>query len=393
MEWLSSSKDALTVTWQLAVLIVTIVSLLVAYKRVRTARLDNLQTRFQKGAEMFGSEVIATFLGGLYELQQLAKRYPKEYHVVVMKVLSAHVRNMMRAGNVTEDADLAVISDPRRELAEAVLRVIGDRSWRGKRQESKSGYRVKLSGVDARAMHLPDCDFSGIDARGALFSHATLDRAVLRGSQLVGAKFNGTRLQGADLSNSDLDFAYLTGADLSFGSLAGARLQWTEMPQSLYLCDLSDASMFEVRGLTQRTLDAADGRIRTLPSIVASLDPETSDELQWKGGNKDPVPHVMTAFGWKRTTSVAGRVLARLLPHRGPRRKVIASEEISDNMRLYAERVGRRAHSRKYVVYRWERGGGSSLHTKVYEGNSLDSAITALGELSAAQRAASSRSG
>ena len=297
MEWLSANKDALTVIWQLAVLIVTSVLLVVAYKRVVTARLDNLQTRFQKGAEMFGSEAIATFLGGLYELQQLARRYPKEYHVVVMKVLSAYVRNMMRAGDVAEDADLPVIRDPRRELAEAVLRVIGDRSWRGKRQESKSGYRVKLSGVDARAMHLPDCDFSGIDARGTLFSHASLDRAVLRGSQLVGAKFNGTTLQGVDLSNSDLDFAYLTGADLSFGSLAGARLQWTEMPQSIYLCDLSDAGMFEIRGLTQRTLDAADGRILTPPSIVASLDPETSDELQWKGGNEDPVPDVVTVHG------------------------------------------------------------------------------------------------
>ena len=351
MEWLSSNKDALTVMWQLGFLIVTSVSLVVAYKRVVTARLDNLQTRFQKGAEMLGSEAIATFLGGLYELQQLAKRYPKEYHVVVMKVLSAYVRNMMRAGDVAEDADLPDIRDPRRELAEAVLRVIGDSSRGGKKQESKSGYRVKLSEVDARAMHLPDCDFSEIDARGTLFSHATLDRAVLRDSQLAGAKFNGTGLQGADLSNSDLDFAYLTGADLSFGSLAGARLQWTEMPQSLYLSDLSDAGMFEVRGLTQRTLDAADGRIHTPPSIVASLDPETSDELKWKGGNEDPVPHVMTVLGWKRTTPVAGRVLARLLPHLRPRRKVIASEEISDGVRFYAERVGRRAYSRKYVVY------------------------------------------
>ena len=152
MEWLSSKKDALTVIWQLGFLIVTSVSLVVAYKRVVTARLDNLQTRFQKGAEMLGSEAIATFLGGLYELQQLAKRYPKEYHVVVMKMLSAYVRNMMRAGDGAEDADLPDIRDPRRELAEAVLRVIGDRSRGGKKQESKSSYRVKLSEVDARAI-------------------------------------------------------------------------------------------------------------------------------------------------------------------------------------------------------------------------------------------------
>ena len=393
MEWLSANKDVLTVIWQGAFLTVAIVSLAVAYKRAMTAKLDNLQTRFQKGAEMFGSEATATFLGGLYELQQLAKRYPKDYHVVVMKVLSAYVRHMMRADDVAEDADVPVIRDSRRERAEAVLRVIGDRSWRGKKQEAKSGYRVNLSGVDARAMHLPDCGFSGIDARGTLFSHATLDRAVLRDSQLAGAKFNGAALKGADLSNSDLDFAYLTGADLSFGSLAGARLQWTEMPQSMYLCDLSDAGMFEVKGLTQKTLDAADGRIRTPPSIVASLDPETSDDLQWKGGNEGPVPDVVAAHGFKRSTPVTGWVLARLLPRRRARRKIIASEEISDGVRFYAERVGRSAYFRKYVVYRWERGCGSSSHTKVYEGTSLNSAISALEELSIAQRAALSRKG
>ena len=386
MEWLSGNKDGFTVIWQAFVLAVAIVSLVVAYRRAMTARLDNLQTRFQKGAEMFGGAATATFLGGLYELQQLAKRYPKEYHVVVMKVLSAYVRNEMRAGDVAEDADLPDIRDPQRERAEEVLRVIGDRSRRGKKQEAKSGYRVELSQVDARAMHLPDCDFSGIDAKGTLFSQATLDRALLRGSQLAGARFNGARLLCANLSQADLEFACMKGADLSCGSLAGARLRWTEMPRSLYLCDLSDAGMFEVGGLEQATLDAADGRIRTPPSIVACLDPETGDELQWKGGDEGPVPDVAAAFGWKRATPVAERALARLLLRHAPRRRVIASEEISDGVRFYAERVGRRANRRKYVVYRWERGGGASSHTKVYDGNSADSAIAALEELAAPQR-------
>ena len=67
----------------------------------------------------------------LYVLQQLAKRYPKEYHVVVMKVLTGYVRDKMRAGDVAEGEGLPDIRDPRRERAEEVLRVIGDRSSRG----------------------------------------------------------------------------------------------------------------------------------------------------------------------------------------------------------------------------------------------------------------------
>ena len=136
MEWLSKN------VWQVAALLVAVVSLCVAYWRARTARLDNLQTRFQKGAEMFGGTDTATFLGGLYELQQLAKRYPKEYHVVVMKVLTGYVREKMRASDVAEGDGLPDIRDPLRERAEEVLRVIGGRSGRGIKEERDSGYRL-----------------------------------------------------------------------------------------------------------------------------------------------------------------------------------------------------------------------------------------------------------
>ena len=387
MEWLSLNKDGLTVIWQLGVLVVAIVSLLVAYRRANTARLDNLQTRFQKATEMFGGAATATFRGGLYELQQLAKRYPKEYHIVVMKVLSAYVRNELRADDMATDAGLPDIRDPQRERAEEVLRVIGDRSRGGKKQEAKNRYRVDLSQVDARAMMLRDCDFSRIDARGTLFSQATLDRVTLRGAKLTGTRFNGAGLRGANLSQADLEFARMKGSDLSCGSLAGARLRWTEMSRSLYLCDLSDAEMFEVGGLTQSTLDRADGRIRTPPSIVACVDPETGNELEWKGGDEGSVPDVAAAIGWKRATPVAERALARLLPRREPMQKVIASEKISDGVRFFAERVGRRAYQGKYVVYRWERDSGSSQHTKVHEGNSAESAIGALEKLAAEERA------
>ena len=169
MEWMSANRDVLTLVWQAAVLVVAAVSLGVAYRRAVTARLNNLQTRFQKGAEMFGGAATAIFLGGLYELQQLAGRYPKEYHVVVMKVLSAYVRKEMRAGHVAEGAELPDIRDPRRERPEEVLRVIGARSPRGRKVEPRCGYQVDLCHVDARAMQLTNCDFSGTEARGTHF--------------------------------------------------------------------------------------------------------------------------------------------------------------------------------------------------------------------------------
>ena len=217
-----------------------------------------------------------------------------------MKVLTGYVRDKMRAGDVAEGEGLPDIRDPRRERAEEVMRVIGDRSSRGIEEERGSGYRVDLSEVDARAMQLADCNFSNIEARGTLFSQANLERSVFRFAQLRGSKFNGARLQSANLSQTDLEFACMKGANLEFGSLAGSRMRWADPPRTLYMCDLSDALMFEVRGLEQKTLDSADGLIRTPPSIVACLDAETGDELKWKGGDPGPLPKMAAAFRGQR---------------------------------------------------------------------------------------------
>ena len=378
MEWLTENNGSLTLAFELAGLVVTVLMLALFYRRAIIARLGNLQKRFQKGTEMFGATDTATFLAGLYELQQLAKRYPKDYHITVMKVLSGYARGQMRACDVPRDAGLPDLRDPVRERVEKVLRVIGDRPVGGLKQERRCGYRVDLSDLDARAMQLPDCNFSGIDASGTLFSQTNLERAKFRSSVLIGTKFNGARLQAANMSRANLEFAKMAGAQLSCGSLAGSHLRWMEMPQCLYMCDMSDTRMFDVTGLTQKALDAADGRIRTLPSIIASLDPETGDELRWNGGNMGPVFDVAAAFGWKRATPIVVRILARLLSPGPPIMEVIASEKIADGLRFYVQRIGRRSRGSKYATFQWERDGGSSMHTKIYEGDRKDSAMAAL---------------
>ena len=276
-----------------------------------------------------------------------------------MKVLSAYVRNEMRAGDVAGGAELPDIRDPRRERAEEVLRVIGPRSPRGRKVEARCGYQVDLCHVDARAMQLPGCDFSRIEARGTHFSQARLDGAVFRGSQLVGARFNGAGLRSTDLSHVDLQFAYMAGADLTCGSLAGSQLRWTDMPESLYLCDLSDARLFEVRGLKQETLDGADGRIHTPPSIVACLVPDTGEELRWAGGDGGGVPEIAAAFGSKRATSPVIRALARLLPVRPAMEEVIASERIAEGLRFLCPT--RRATRPRRHVRRLPVGAGCEL--------------------------------
>ena len=378
VQWLSENSSALLLAFGFVATVVALVRLWVSYRRATIARLDNLQNRFQKGTEMFGATDTATFLAGLYELQQLAKRYPKNYHITVMKVLSGYVRGHVRACDVEKDANLPDFHDPARERVTKVLNAIGDRAASDIKEEHRRGYRVDLSGVDARAMQLPDCNFSGINASGSIFSQAILDRAVFRSALLVGTKFNGATLQSANLSGTNLEFAKMAGADISCGSLAGSHLRWMEMPRSLYMCNLSDARMFEVTGLTQNMLDTADGWIRTPPSIIASLDPETGDELRWNGGNKRPVFDVAAAYGCKRATPLVERILARLLAPRPPAEEVIESNKVTNGLRFFVQRIGQRSRGAKYVVFQWERQTGSSRHTKIYEGDHRDSALASL---------------
>ena len=63
----------------------------VAEGQADTAQQSLLNERYQKGAEMLGSEVLAVRLGGIYALQQLAAEEPLRYHVNVMRLFCAFV--------------------------------------------------------------------------------------------------------------------------------------------------------------------------------------------------------------------------------------------------------------------------------------------------------------
>lgn len=63
------------------------------------------------------------------------------------------------------------------------------------------------------------CDFSGVRATGADFSHA-----ILMFSRFTGADMRGAKLYRADLSMADLSGADLTGADFSYADLDGTLL-------------------------------------------------------------------------------------------------------------------------------------------------------------------------
>ena len=102
-EWLRDGPDGLesgsTTVRNLGFVIAGVVALplaiwrsLVAQRQADTAQQNLLNERYQQGAEMLGSDVLAVRLGGIYALERLAAEHPEQYHVQIMQLFCAFVR-------------------------------------------------------------------------------------------------------------------------------------------------------------------------------------------------------------------------------------------------------------------------------------------------------------
>ena len=97
--WLNDGESGSTTIRNLGLVIAAIVALplaiwrsIVAERRAKTAQRGLLNERYQKGAEMLDSQVLAVRLGGIYALARLAREHPGDYHTQIMSLLCAFVR-------------------------------------------------------------------------------------------------------------------------------------------------------------------------------------------------------------------------------------------------------------------------------------------------------------
>ena len=214
----------------------------IAQKQFEIAERGLLNERYQRGAEMLGSGVLSVRLGGIYALQRLAKEHPEQYHVQIMRLLCAFVRNP------TEDGGGAAKPDKKNQLREdvqAVMAAIGTRGEAGLALEKEAGFALDLRGADLRGGYLP---------------------------------------RGANLSGANLMEANLSGVRLARVNLSGAELHQT---------NLSSATLSLAIGLTQDQLDEACADVDRLPRYLRSprpgsefshlKDAETGEPLVWLG--------------------------------------------------------------------------------------------------------------
>ena len=202
-----------------------------AQQQSETAQRGLLNERYQKGAEMLSSEYLSVRLGGIYALERLAKERAEDYHIQIIKILCAFVRNPPRDDDTPQEEPQKI-----REDVQAIMAALGTRNEKqqeieqqeiNKRERNIGPLLIKTYVV------LNGADLSGVELRGADFSGAVLQDTGLSGAKLIGAKLSSARLDDADLSGAELHGANLSGAVFNDANLYGAVLHSADLSGTL----------------------------------------------------------------------------------------------------------------------------------------------------------------
>ena len=248
-----------------------------ALRQAETAQRSLLNERYQRGADMLGSDVLAVRLGGIYALQRLAEENPGQYHIIIMQLFCAFVVQASKEGgdNTSNQPMQMDIADHRFVMAapdstiplridvQDAMEAIRARSKEGIDIERKSMFRLGLSSAN----------LIGVRLMGADLSWAVLTDADLSGSMLTHTNLSSAWLDGANLSGADL-----WSANLSRTVLVRPRTP-TGLPEKL--------DRRPVTGLTQEELDEAHADPTRPPDLDGVLDAETGEPLVWRGAPVD----------------------------------------------------------------------------------------------------------
>ena len=302
----------------------------VAERQSETAQRGLLNERYQKGAEMLGSEALSVRFGGIYTLQQLAEEHPEQHHIQIMRLFCAFVRHSTKDQNNKDDSafvrhstkdqnnkdDKATLTEAEeessaypplatkfrrfnqrlhnlllREDLQAVMEAIEGRSKACIAHEKKDGFTLDFGAVNLRGLRLRrNSNLPGVtDLSGAKFIDADLSDALLlcvdlSDAQLQGVDFSNSWLPMANLSRANFWETNLSYVQLQSANFSGANLIEAKLYSSLLLdADLSGANLERCEGLTQDQIDYAIADSDNPPKLEGVVGAKTGDPLVWRG--------------------------------------------------------------------------------------------------------------
>ena len=323
-EWMTAPRSGSAWVRDLALAAAAVVGLpvalwrsFVAERQVDTLRQQTeiargglLSERYQRSAEMLGSDQVWICVAGITGLARLAQNHPDDYHIPVMELLCDFVRHSSRRaedGEHEEEHDKQdgheseIFPSPPIKVR-AALRAIGSRNDTRINIEEQAGYKLNLEGSDLRGQNL-----TGLNLTKARFKSANLSGCVLSFANLSEADFLLANLSEAgaseanfvkcnlycanmvnidasplaDFSDAHLDFADLAGARLAGAKFYGATFRNTNVSGAVFYEQMQQYRT-AAEGLTQKQLDAAATRQGDEPPRLGQLtDHETGQRIHW----------------------------------------------------------------------------------------------------------------
>ena len=265
----------------------------IAQQQVETAQRGLLNERYQRGAEMLGSPVLSVRLGGIYALGHLAEEYPDLFHVQVMQIFCAFVRNPVEDKSSMAlfdiDAEPPHKAPPLREDVQAIVDAIGTRTREHLDIEGKAGFQLNLSGSDLRGADLINANLTS--ARWEYSPEfwkaefLVLEKHTdLSGAKLCSAKLAFAELQEAELTGACLCDAWMARADLSTATLSEASLHGAlSSGPILSGIEFSTYGRGSAKGVKQSDLDSCLAAANNPPDLSGACDIETGAPLLWSG--------------------------------------------------------------------------------------------------------------
>ena len=255
--------------------------------QTETAQQGLLNERYQRGAEMLGSEVLAVRLGAIYALQQLAEEYAEQYQVQILRLFCAFVRDP--DGDLERRARRSVIPSEvlRHSLrldvqacVEGISRIL-DASTDDERERF---LYVDLRGAVLNGVRLEDGDLSGVDLSDAELFRADLENTNLWGAQLRRTRLQDSNLRGANLSSATISSATLTDTDLLGAKLDRATIFGSDLGGATFYEASLAGTVFSNTAITQSQLDQAQANPQNPPTFLTEpIDPSTDRPLSWFG--------------------------------------------------------------------------------------------------------------
>ena len=284
-DWISDDESGSTTMRNLGLVVAAVVAFplalwrsAVAQHQAETAERGLLNERYQKGAEMLGSQVLAVRIGGIYALLRLAAEHPKEYNVQIILLLCAFVRHPTKDEEIealrvkTDD-----LPEMRPDVEEAMVAINIER---------------RVTSINLRDADLRQLRLFGANLSRAILWQANLSGAELGRSNLNTADLSGANLHCADMSSADLRRATLHNADLSNAklyraNLSGVWLKDANLSGTDFCGPEPDHYPEPATGLTQGQLDEACADSDNPPNLDGVLDAETGESLVWRNRPND----------------------------------------------------------------------------------------------------------